>query len=215
MSRLGRGPFWALLFLVFFLGQVAWGQNNSKQDSSASARERVHQLIVTRISNALGLDQAQSARLGEVLKKYKQEKQRLRYEIQGLTSQLRQVTNSGNEKSVQSTLKKLQETQDQLDRSDEVMFAEVKTMLTPNQVAQFVLIMDEIRHEVQAVKRRGRREYQGGPTYQFQPPKTEQTSPQPQLTNQPTYQPPYQPGTWNGYVTPLRPNSDKEVWVGN
>lgn len=205
MSRRGYAVFWAFLLLIFSSVQVAWGQAKTNGDSSDSARERVHQLIVTRIATELNLNPEETAKLGTVLKKYKQNKHRLRYEIQNLTAQLRKDTESGNEKATQATLKQLQAAQDQLDRSDEIMFAEVKAMLTPNQVAQFVLVMDEIRHEVRAVKRRGRPNYEGGPSYQFKAPNTQQAPQQPQLTNQPVYQPGYPPGYGSGYVNPYRP----------
>jgi len=205
MSRRGYGVFWAFLLLIFCSVQVAWGQAKTNEDSSDSARERVHQLIVTRIATELNLNPEETAKLGVVLKNYKDNKHRLRNEIQNLTAQLRKDTESGNEKATQATLKKLQAAQDQLDRTDEVMFAEVKTMLSPNQVAQFVLVMDEIRHEVRAVKRRGRPNYEGGPSYQFKAPNTQQNPQQPQLTNQPVYQPGYPPGYGSGYVNPYRP----------
>lgn len=216
MIRWDRLTFWVLAVLLFLGAPGAWGQSGQSDKSKASARERVHQLIVTRIANELKLGPTETQKLGGVLKKYKQNKHRLRYQIQQLTAQLRQDTASGNEQATQTTLKKLQQAQEELDKSDEVMFAEVKTMLTPNQVAQFVLVMDEIRHEVRAVKRRGRRNYQGGPQFPYQAPgqKPAAQPQQRQLTNQPPYAP-YPPGYGNGYVNPYRPNPKDGVWVGD
>lgn len=214
MIRWGRLSFWVLVAGIFLLAPGAWAQSAPSDPQKSSARERVHQLIVTRIANELELSPTESKQLGTVLKKYKQRKHRLRYQIQQHTAQLRQDTASGNEQATQATLKKLQQAQEELDKSDEVMFAEVKTMLTPNQVAQFVLVMDEIRHEVRAVKRRGRRNYQGGPQFPYQAPGQ---TPQPQkrqLTNQPPYSP-YPPGYGSGYVNPYRPDPKDGVWVGN
>ncbi|MDX1387533.1 MAG: hypothetical protein R3257_08085, partial [bacterium] len=124
-------------------------------------------------------------------------KYRLRREIRHLTTKLREETNSGNQQAMQATLKKLQESRDQLDRSDDAMFSEVKNMLNSQQLAQFVLIMDEIRHEVRAVRRRGRRAYPGGG---YVP----SGAPQPQrgYTNQPTH-----PGYWRGYA-PAQPSGN-------
>lgn len=187
---------------IFLMGAAFTATVYAEDNTQASRRERVHNLIVTRLANGLNLSPSEAQQLGEVLKKHRQRKHRLRREIRFLTGQLRQETSSGNEKGIKTTLNKLQEARDNLDRSDEIMFSEVKTMLNANQQAQFVLIMDEIRHEVRAVRRRGR----GYPRDGIQSPGTQQ--PQRSYTNQPTPS-----GVWRSYGP--APQSPNGAWVGN
>jgi hypothetical protein len=180
-------------------GPLAFGQPPSQ-----ASRDRVNELIITRLATGLNLNEAEAQKLGAILKKSRERKRELRGQLQMLTAQLRQDTQVGDKKQTEATLKKLQETKDQLDRSDEVMFAEVKTMLEPNQLAQFVLIMDEIRHEIYAVRRRSPRQITpaSGTTPSIAPPQQE-------YTNKP---PP--PGYYPGYG-PNPPPREGGVWVGD
>lgn len=182
------------------LAPLAYGQ-----PSSEASRDRVNQLIVARLATGLNLSDAEAQKLGGILKQNRERKFQLRQQLQQLTAQLRQDTQVGDKKQIEGTLKKLQETRDQLDRSDEVMFAEVKTMLDPNQLAQFVLIMDEIRHEIRAVRRRNPRELNPAPGTFV--PGAAPSQPQQGYTNQPN--PP--PGYYQGYVPYLPPKGGVRV----
>jgi len=164
------------LILLIILGMVSLGsgpvfaRKSSDGAKGEARRERVHQLIVTRLANGLGLSQEEAQKLAHIMKKNKKRKRHMRREVRSLTSQLRQEMATGNEVAIQSTLKKLQNARDQVDRSHDVMFSEVKGLLNPQQQAQFVLIMDEIRHEIRAVRRRGRRRApSGNDSYQVGP----------------------------------------------
>jgi TolA-binding protein len=170
---------------------------------SQASRDRVNQLILTRLATGLNLNEAETQKLGVILKQHRDRKRDLRGQIQQLTAQLRQDTQVGDKKQTEATLKKLQETKDQLDRSDEVMFAEVKTMLDANQLAQFVLIMDEIRHEVTAARRHGTRQI--GPATGTAP---AAATPQQEYTNKP-----YPPGYYPGYAP--YPPREGGVWVSD
>lgn len=163
-----------LVLGIFFLSVAApsaWAQTDPSSSKKAARRERVQQLIIMRLSSGLNLDAAEAQQLGNILKKHRQRKWQCKRDLKQLTAELRQKSAQGNEKEIKATLDQIQKMRDQIDRSAEEMFAEVKTMLSPQQLAQFVLIMDEIRHEVRAIRRRkprlGTPGYQGpGPGYQ-------------------------------------------------
>jgi hypothetical protein len=191
-----------IIFLILATWFSSWVSMQAYgQPPSEASRDRVHELIVARLATGLNLSDSQAKQLGDILKKNWERKSQFRDQVQQLTTQLRQDTQAGDKKQTEATLKKLQEARDQLDRSDEVMFAEVKTLLDSNQLAQFVLIMDEIRHEIRAVRRRGPREIapEPGSNPAFMPP-------QQGYTKQPSNQP-YPPGYYQGYVPypPPRP----------
>lgn len=179
-----------IISMVFLLGIPSYGraEGRTPSESAQARRQRVHELIVARLANGLNLSHAQAQKLGDVLKKYHERKHQLRRETRRLTGQLREETASGNKAAIQTTLAKLQETRDQLDRCDDLMYAEVKTMLSPKQLAQFVLIMDEIRHEIRAVRRRSPRQFQRAPTRHPNPENNAPT--ENALTRQPRQAPP-------------------------
>lgn len=178
----------AIFILIFAVGffslssPLAFGQSPSQAPSQAS-RDRVNALIVARLAAGLNLSEPEAQKLGAILQRYRNRKRSLKGQIRQLTAQLRQDTQVGDKKQTEATLKKLQETKDQLDRSDEVMFAEVKTVLNSEQQAQFVLIMDEIRHEIHAVRRRGPRT--GAPASDTTPGITPPQPPKQEYTTQP------------------------------
>jgi hypothetical protein len=194
--------------LIIFLILVLWfsaltSPSAYGQAPSQGSRDRVNELVLTRLATGLNLSEPEVQKLGIILKQNRQRKRDLRGQVQQLTAQLRQDTQVGDKKQTEATLKKLRATQDQLDRSDEVMFASVKTMLDANQLAQFVLIMDEIRHEVQAVRRRGGRQIT--PTPGTAP---AVAPPQQGYTNQP-----HPPGYYPGYAP--YPPREGGVWVSD
>lgn len=195
--------------LIFFLttvigmGMFFSAPARGEGDPQEAKRARVHDLIVARLASGLNLNQAEAEKLGQVLKENHLRKKRLRAEVRRLTEQLRQDTQLGDKKQIQATLKKLQEANDQLDRSDEMMFARVKTMLDPNQLAQFVLIMDEIRHEIRAVRRRSPRQL---------PAPAPGTAPAVNAPQQGYTQQPSDPYYRRGYYPPPREGG---VWVGD
>lgn len=115
-------------------------------------RERVQELIVMRLNNELGLNPSQSQQIAQILRKYHQERAGLRRQLRDLTGQLRAVSTGGNEAQIQALLRQITSTRNQLDQVDDRMFAEVKPLLTPRQQAQYLLVMDEIRQEVKAIR---------------------------------------------------------------
>ncbi len=147
MARLG--VFFSFIFLVLIWTPALRGQQVDRR----AKVEQIHQLILARVSQELGLSSVQTQKLDEILRRHRERKYPLRRQAYRLKSELREETLRGEEKKLKATLGKLQQVQDQIEQSEEVMYAEVRTLLNPQQLARFVLIMDEIRHEIRAVRR--------------------------------------------------------------
>ncbi len=113
---------------------------------------QVQSLILMRLTTSLGLNPQQSQQLGAIMAKYQDRRRQLRQQMHGLTQQLRVISATGNSDQIQATIQKLDQTKAELDRVDDQMFAEAKKMLTPQQQAQFLLVMEDIRREVKAVR---------------------------------------------------------------
>ncbi len=147
-----------VLFFCFIISTAVFSPPLRAQQVSRQVRvEQIHQLILARVSQELGLTPVQTQKLDEVLRRHRERKYPLRRQAYRLKSRLREETIRGEEKKLKDTLGKLQQVQDQIEQNEEAMYAEVRTLLNPQQLAQFVLIMDEIRHEIRAVRRMNRR----------------------------------------------------------
>lgn len=138
----------------FFL-KPAIAQNWAPSSGPNPQKERVQSLILMRLSTSLGLDQAQTQQLGGVMARYRDRKHQLRSQLRDQTAQLRSINLSGNDPQIQSLLTQIERTRKELDGVDEQMFGETRRMLSPQQQAQFILVMDEIRREVKAVRGQG------------------------------------------------------------
>lgn len=143
-----------MIFLVpaLLTASLGYAQQSPHHPPLENRREQVFQLIITRLATGLQLNETQTRRLESILKKYKEQKKELYFRKRELTQQLRTEASQSDEKAIQKTLKSLEDTRNQIDQVDDAMFAEVKPMLTPRQQAQFVLIMEDIRHEVRAIR---------------------------------------------------------------
>ncbi len=144
----------------FLLALLAWlllGASARAQDPNAMPddykRERVQELILMKLNSELGLNANQSQQIAQIMRKYQQERLNLKTQIRSLTGQLRDVSSSGNDAKIQPLLKQMTATHNQLEQVDDRMFAEIKPLLTSRQQAQYLLVMDEIRQEVKAIRR--------------------------------------------------------------
>jgi len=140
-----------LVWLALPASLQAQGQVGAPPEDSK--RERIHDLILQRLNTELGLNPTQSQQLAQIMRKYQQQRLTLKRQQRDLTAQLRAASTGGNEAQVQSLLQKLTATRSQLDQVNDQMFNEIRPMLTPMQQAKYLLVMDEIRQEVKAIRR--------------------------------------------------------------
>jgi multidrug efflux pump subunit AcrB len=124
-------------------------------------QEQIHALIMMRLTNALHLNESQAKQLGAIMSKYHAQRMQLRQKLQGLTGQLQASSASGNEVQIKALVANIDKTKKELDNCDDEMFTEAKKMLTLQQQAQFLLVMDEIHREIRAI--RGGGQYGPGP----------------------------------------------------
>jgi DNA anti-recombination protein RmuC len=146
----------ALLLSLALLGAPAYaGDPKDAQEAAVleSRRQQIHELVMIRLNNALDLSPAQSQQISQTLTKFRKEKSGYRHRIRVDTLKLREISNSGNDAQIQGLIQQISATRAQLDKIDDRMFAEAKKHLNTKQQAQFIFVMDEIRKEVQAVKR--------------------------------------------------------------
>jgi Spy/CpxP family protein refolding chaperone len=143
--------------LVLCLISLSWAlplAHAEKDEELKARKEQVSQLILTRLTEDLSLNEEKSRQLGVILQKYREKRKELRRELRQVKYQLSQSAKSDKNQELQPALTRFQEIRDQMDRLDEAMFAEVKPLLTLEQQARFVLTMEEIRHEIRAVRAR-------------------------------------------------------------
>lgn len=116
-------------------------------------RQQIHELVMLRLNNALELSPTQSEQISQVLRKYRKQKTEYRNKIRQLTLQIRDASGSTSEAQYQTLIKQVTEAKAQLDKVDDQMFGEAKKFLNTRQQAQFLFVMEEIRREMQAVRR--------------------------------------------------------------
>ncbi|HKY63774.1 MAG TPA: hypothetical protein VJR29_10170 [bacterium] len=144
-----------LLALGLFGAPALAGDAKDAQEAALleARRQQIHELVMIRLNNALELSPTQSQQISQILLKYRREKTADRNQIRQLTLKLREVSNSGNEAQIQGLIQQISVAKSNLDKVDDRMFAEAKNHLNTKQQAQFIFVMEEIRREVQSVKR--------------------------------------------------------------
>jgi len=144
----------ALALLVGFgLSTTLDARAGGVGEAPSGKREQVHELIMARLNSELGLTPEQSERLSRILRKSREQRVALKARARELTGQLRSANAGGDEKKIHQAIKQLSAVRVQLDGLDEQRFNEVKAILVPRQQAKYLLVMEDIRREVQAVRR--------------------------------------------------------------
>lgn len=146
----------ALLLTLGLCSVPAFADNPQDAQEAAvleARRQQIHDLVMLRLNNALELSPTQSEQISQVLRKYRKQKTEYRKKIRQLTLQMRDNSSDASDAQVQSMIKQVTDTKAQLDKVDDQMFNDAKKYLNTRQQAQFLFVMEEIRREVQAVKR--------------------------------------------------------------
>lgn len=141
------------------LGVFLWAASfmslgvQAQSGDDAFKRERIYSLIAMRLSDELKLDATKSQQLKSIMQRSYERRARLKQQMATLNQQLRGASSSGNEAELQRLLAAIDQTRGSFDQSDDEMFKEIKKILTPQQQAQYLIIMEEIRQEVYEIKR--------------------------------------------------------------
>jgi hypothetical protein len=149
-----------LLFLSLFLlgtGSLTWAQQaqNFQNQSMQQKQERLQTLINVRLVNDLGLSQEQALKVSEIMKKYHLKRRELRQKMESLNQQLREVVNSNDDKRAGQLVSEFRKTKEEIEGIDDALFKEIKPMLTPQQQARFILVMEDIHREIRQLRRSG------------------------------------------------------------
>lgn len=145
-----------LLLLLCFLSPALSRVQAQEEDNSAAVaekRERVHALILMRLTQRLGLNSSEAEKLNQVMKKYQSMKINLKSQLREQSKELRTVSAQGNEAEIQRVLAQVNQTRQKIGTINDQMFNELKSVLNPKQQAQFLIVMEEIRGEVRAIRK--------------------------------------------------------------
>jgi len=132
--------------------------------------ERVNSLIATRIADVLDLEPHKADRLRFVLKKYQLRKLELRRQTADLTRQLQVATKAGNKPETERILNAIRQSRSELKGIDDAQMQELGQFLTPTQQAKYLLVVDDIRKEIQSLRRGGFENEPGGNRKNMPPP---------------------------------------------
>lgn len=167
-----------IALLPFFGNSHAIGAPPPPPDGPPSAspgnglqqkQEKLQTLITLRLVNELGLSQDQALKVSEVMKKYHMKRRDLRMKLMELNQQLRDAVNANDPKSGQ-LVGEIQKAKNEMDGVDDAMFREMKPMLTPQQQAKFILLMEDVRREIHQFHRGGPGGPPSGPGQEGNPP---------------------------------------------
>jgi Spy/CpxP family protein refolding chaperone len=121
----------------------------------AEKQEQLQALINTRLVNGLGLTPDKAQRVTQILQKYHQKRRELRQSLHALNLQLQSAASSNDPTQANQVVLQLQKTKGEMDKLDGEQFDEIKTILTPQQQAKFLLIMQQVRQEIMQFRRGG------------------------------------------------------------
>lgn len=165
---------WILVFAsILVLCPTLWGQQGTPPTTTTSPmgkpfpfggpqgggqgphakQERLQALITLRLIEGLGLTQEQALKVAESMKRHQMKRRELRQKMEGLKQQLQMVANSNDPHQAAQVVTQLQKTREEIEGLDDAQFKEIKPLLTPQQQAKYLLLMEEIRREIQQFRR--------------------------------------------------------------
>lgn len=150
----GIGFMLGIMALFWIANSYAQGMPTmvSTADGPDNKFERIHSVILMRLSTTLGLSSSQTQQMSTILARHHERKKQLRREVQDLTAQLKASMAEGNSTQTRALVAKLDATRRQLSTANDEMYAEARRMLNPQQQAQFMIVMDEVKREVRSVR---------------------------------------------------------------
>jgi hypothetical protein len=156
---------WFFIFSALLLMARPVGAQPGEDPQFQEKQERLQTLITVRLSDELGLSSEQSAKVAGILKKYHLKRRELRKKMMDLHQQLPTVAGSNDAKQASQVVSEIQKTREEIRGLDDAQFKELKPLLSPQQQAKFILVMDDIRREIMQFRRTpGGKEGPGGPT---------------------------------------------------
>lgn len=121
-------------------------------------RERIEKLKAERMQKALALDEKTGNQVAEISKRYDQQRHSLRKQSKNDRHALRQALSEKNHAAIQSMLERAEQQQAALHNLNTAERAEIRKVLTPEQMAKYLLFQDafsrEMREKIREIKQR-------------------------------------------------------------
>lgn len=161
MNPIKNTPFRMFLSLLLILSLWFSSMGHAQapapvgQEPPFQKQQQLQTLITLRLVNELGLSQDQALKVSEIMKKYQMKRRDLRQKMMGLNQQLRTVAYSNNASQASQLIADIQKTKDEMEGLDDAQFKEIKPLLTPQQQARYLVLMEDIRREIRQFRRGG------------------------------------------------------------
>ncbi|MBI5409299.1 MAG: hypothetical protein HZA14_08030 [Nitrospirae bacterium] len=114
-------------------------------------RERIETLKMWKLTKALDLDEAASARLFPLLNKYDKKRHELERDLRDGMNKLREALKGRSELNLKESIDKLDYNHGELQRINDEEWAEVKKILAIEQQAKFIIFKQEFDMEMRRI----------------------------------------------------------------
>lgn len=145
--------------LIFGLGAAQGGaENPDRNQRFEQARELLEKIKAERMQKALVLDEKTAGHVAEIAKRYDQQRFELRKKTRDDLQALRKALNEKNDAEIRTALERAEQTHQAFCTLHLEEQAELKKVLTPEQMAKYLLFqaafMKEMREKIRDIKQR-------------------------------------------------------------
>jgi Spy/CpxP family protein refolding chaperone len=129
-----------------------------RQQRFEQLRERIEKLKAERMQKALALDERTAAQVSDISRRYDQRRFELRKNSRNDMQTLRQSLRGKNDAEMQSALERVEQRQQTMQALKADERAEIRRILTPEQMAKYTLFQEafaqEMREKIRNIKQR-------------------------------------------------------------
>lgn len=134
------------------------GNDDGRRQRFEQFRERIEKLKAERLQKALALEEPKASQIAEISRRYDQKRFEVRQKTQGDMRMLRQSLQGKDNAEVQAALERVEQRRQSLQALHAEERAEVRKILTPEQMAKYTLFQEafarEMRDKIREVKQR-------------------------------------------------------------
>lgn len=131
----------------------AFSQGPDSRPGKGEKKEKLHALMQERLMQNLSLTAEQSQKLSAISQKYQEKKKELRGQIKDYRKQLEVASNSSDAGQVSKAVTNFIKARQEMDQLEDSQFKEVKSVLSPQQQAKYLLFKEQMRHEMMKIKK--------------------------------------------------------------
>ncbi len=141
-----------VLALMFVCPKI-FAQTTTFPSDGPEKREKLQALVQERLVQGLALTPEQTKKFSEIFKKYHQKRYELREQMKLYHQDLEKASNDPNFERSSELVSNIQKLRSEMHKLEEEQFKELKPLLTPQQQAKYLLIMDQMRREMMQIKK--------------------------------------------------------------